>query len=64
MIVPIREKFAPDTTAAIFWLKNRQKEHWRDRHDVDHGVRDDNPLAQFLDQVAGKTLRPKEDPQE
>lgn len=24
----------PDTTACIFWLKNRQKETWRDRHDV------------------------------
>lgn len=28
--------YAPDTTAAIFWLKNRQKGKWRDRqeHDV------------------------------
>lgn len=26
--------YAPDTTAAIFWLKNRQPEKWRDKTDV------------------------------
>jgi hypothetical protein len=30
---PFRAKIAPDTTAAIFWLKNRRKEDWRDKHD-------------------------------
>lgn len=28
---PFRAKVAPDTTACIFWLKNRQPEKWRDR---------------------------------
>lgn len=28
--VPYTEHHAPDTTAAIFWLKNRDPEHWRD----------------------------------
>ena len=28
--VPIRKIYPPDTTAAIFWLKNRQKDKWRD----------------------------------
>lgn len=28
--VPFVEHHAPDTTAAIFWLKNRRKEQWRD----------------------------------
>lgn len=27
---------AGDTTAMIFWLKNRQSEQWRDRHDVNN----------------------------
>lgn len=27
---PYREHVAPDTTAAIFWLKNRRPEQWRD----------------------------------
>lgn len=25
------EHYAPDTTACIFWLKNRQKDQWRDK---------------------------------
>lgn len=28
--VPVRKIYPPDTTAAIFWLKNRQKDKWRD----------------------------------
>lgn len=28
--------FPPDTTAAIFWLKNRQRTKWRDRVDTEH----------------------------
>jgi hypothetical protein len=27
---PFRAKVAPDTTAAIFWLKNRRPDLWRD----------------------------------
>ena len=29
------EHYPPDSTAAIFWLKNRQKENWRDKSEVD-----------------------------
>ncbi len=29
-----REHIPPDTTAMIFWLKNRRPEHWRDKVDV------------------------------
>ena len=29
--VPYREHIPPDTTAAIFWLKNRRPQEWRDR---------------------------------
>lgn len=29
--VPTRKIYPPDTTAAIFWLKNRQKDKWRDQ---------------------------------
>lgn len=31
---PIKEHVPPDTTAMIFWLKNRRKDEWRDR--IDH----------------------------
>jgi transposase-like protein len=27
---------APDVTAQIFWLKNRQPRDWRDKHDFEH----------------------------
>lgn len=36
VVVPYREKIAPDTTACIFWLKNRQKDRWRDKHEHEH----------------------------
>lgn len=32
-IVPFTEHYPPDTTACIFWLKNRQRDKWRDRVD-------------------------------
>lgn len=31
---PYREHAPPDTTACIFWLKNRRPDLWRDRHEV------------------------------
>lgn len=37
---PYREKVPPDTTACIFWLKNRKPEEWRDRSVGEK----DNPL--------------------
>lgn len=33
---PIRKYYAPDTTACIFWLKNRQPTKWRDKAEVEH----------------------------
>lgn len=30
------EQYPPDTTAAIFWLKNRQPDKWRDKTEVEH----------------------------
>ncbi|WP_277966716.1 terminase [Pantoea trifolii] len=32
----IQKHYPPDTAAAIFWLKNRQKKNWRDK--IDHGI--------------------------
>jgi hypothetical protein len=31
----VRKHIPPDTTACIFWLKNRRRERWRDRPDED-----------------------------
>lgn len=32
----IRKYYPPDTTACIFWLKNRKPIEWRDKQDVEH----------------------------
>jgi hypothetical protein len=40
--VPYVEHVAPDTTAGIFWLKNRRMATWRDRHE--HTGPDGGPL--------------------
>lgn len=35
---PYREHVPPDTTAAIFWLKNRRPGDWRDKQEHDHSI--------------------------
>ena len=39
--VPVKVKYEeyvpPSDTAMIFWLKNRRKDQWRDRHEIEHG---------------------------
>jgi len=30
------KQVVPDVTAQIFWLKNRQRDKWRDRQEVEH----------------------------
>lgn len=42
---PYREHVPPDTTAMIFWLKNRRPEQWRDK--TEHVIR--HELAQMSD---------------
>lgn len=32
----VTKHYPPDTTAAIFWLKNRKPNDWRDRKDITH----------------------------
>lgn len=36
LVVPYVEHYAPDTAAAIFWLKNRQPDKWRDKQHHEH----------------------------
>jgi len=50
---PFREHVPPDTTAAIFWLKNRRPAEWRDRKEVDLGVQDS--LADLLREIDGNS---------
>ncbi|EPB0881194.1 terminase [Yersinia enterocolitica] len=36
VITPTIKRYPPDTAAAIFWLKNRQRDKWRDKQEVEH----------------------------
>lgn len=35
---PDGEHYPPNTTACIFWLKNRRPEDWREKFEHDHGL--------------------------
>lgn len=41
----VTKEVVPDTTAQIFWLKNRKPDEWRDKKDVEHGGSVNNPFA-------------------
>ena len=53
VIVPVVEKIAPDVTAQIFWLKNRQSKNWRDRPQVDDNEETLKKLAELLGNIKG-----------
>jgi hypothetical protein len=40
-----QEHVPPDTTAAIFWLKNRRPEQWRDKREQELTGKDGAPLV-------------------
>lgn len=46
---PIRKHYPPDTTAAIFWLKNRQPEQWRDKQEMEHSGSVTVEITRFAD---------------
>lgn len=59
--VPYVEHYPPDTTAAIFWLKNRQRSKWRDRMEfveVDWDKMSDEQVAAIAEGTA--TVRPED----
>lgn len=47
---PFRAKVAPDTTAAIFWLKNRRPDLWRDKTES-HNVSVQMTHEEWLDSL-------------
>ncbi|WP_302798603.1 hypothetical protein [Senegalimassilia anaerobia] len=51
LVEKVEETLAPDTTAMIYWLKNRQPELWRDR--PRHDDADTTVLAAAKELVAG-----------
>lgn len=43
-VVEVNKHVPPDATSAIFWLKNRRKDHWRDRHEHEMSGVDGEPI--------------------
>lgn len=43
----VKKQMPPDTTAQIFWLKNRKPEKWRDRVEVQNN--DNDQVKQFIE---------------
>lgn len=52
-VVEVKEFYPPDTASAIFWLKNRRSQKWKDRHDVNntHTVTLSSEFESFMRQV-------------
>ena len=48
----VRKQVVPDTTAQIFWLKNRKPEDWRDKQDVK--IDDNDQVLLFLKAMRGE----------
>jgi hypothetical protein len=47
-----KEHVPPDTTAGIFWLKNRRPEAWRERQQHEHTGKDGEPIEVNLLEAA------------
>lgn len=53
LIVPTTKHYPPDPTSAIFWLKNRRKEQWRDKQEHEHTGADGGPIIVKLPEELG-----------
>lgn len=61
---PLIKHYPPDTAAAIFWLKNRQKKKWRDKIEqgfTDGEGNDINPVHIFKLPDNGRDIETKSD---
>lgn len=53
----VTKQVAPDTTAQIFWLKNRKPDKWRDKKDVEHSGEINNPYAELTTEELKKLIQ-------
>lgn len=56
LIVEIEKEISPDTTAQIFWLKNRKPDKWRDRVENINTNDDDKIININICSTKGKTI--------
>ena len=59
VMTPVRKHYPPDSTAMIFWLKNRRSDAWRDKSQQEVTGKDGGPIQmdtlpteQLVDQLA------------
>jgi hypothetical protein len=57
IVEPYVEHHAPDTTAAIFWLKNRKPDQWRDKREVEHSGEIETVAKDQRDAAVAAALR-------
>lgn len=41
----VTKQVPPDTTAQIFWLKNRKPKQWREKQEIEHSGNINNPFS-------------------
>jgi hypothetical protein len=60
--IDVEKHYPPDPTSMIFWLKNRQPKHWRDKQEVDQNVNHNLPESynDFLNRLTAN-VKPKAD---
>ena len=52
-VVDLVHQEAPDTTALIFWLKNRKSSQWKDKQDIQHsGKVEVTSLGSLIDELS------------
>jgi len=58
VVVPTEVHYQPDTTAAIFWLKNRQPSKWRDTQNIELTGANGGPIeVQSINAMSDDDLR-------
>lgn len=57
-VVEVKRAAPPDTAAAIFWLKNRRPDLWRDKQQHEHTGKDGGPIetADVTDRDRAKAM--------
>lgn len=51
VMTPMIKHYPPDTTAMIFWLKNRKPAEWRDKVQQEHTGADGGPIITKVERV-------------
>lgn len=61
--ITITKEIPPDPTSAIFWLKNRRPEQWREKREVEQSIKQNAEIDEFsktiLDFVEGNKKNDK-----